>query len=64
MSHILDRSSALDHHRARLLQVLAIWRRNWRTRRALSRLGPDLLRDIGVSTSAAQQEAARPFWSA
>lgn len=33
-----------------------------RERRALARLSPDLLRDVGLSEGDAAREAARPFW--
>ncbi|SIS68048.1 DUF1127 domain-containing protein [Phaeovulum vinaykumarii] len=46
----------------RLLRHLARWRRTRATRRALARLGPDQLRDIGLSAPEARREAARPFW--
>jgi len=36
--------------------------RLWRSRRALSRLDPHLLRDVGLGEAAAAREAARPIW--
>lgn len=33
-----------------------------RNRRALGRLDPHLLRDIGLSSDEARTEAAKPFW--
>lgn len=55
------------------LPVLALWAMNiavflvtWdhrlRSRRALARLDPHLLRDIGIGHAEARQEAERPFW--
>jgi uncharacterized protein YjiS (DUF1127 family) len=41
---------------------IALWARNWRTRRALARLDPARLADIGVTEAEARREAARPFW--
>ena len=51
---------------ARVLIVLAVvatqWDRNRRTRKTLKYLDPHLLRDIGLTSSAAQEEADKPFW--
>ena len=55
------------------MPVLALWAMNiavylvtWdhrrRSRAALARLDPHLLRDIGLDFDAAQQESDRPFW--
>ena len=44
--------------RPRPADVLALWR----SRRALGRLGPAQLSDIGVSREAAEAEARRPPW--
>lgn len=43
---------------------LTYWCAVWRSRRALARLDPHLLRDIGVSDVAAKAEARRPVWDA
>lgn len=43
-------------------QTLAEWRRRIAARRALSRLDPHLLRDIGLSDVDVSRECARPFW--
>lgn len=40
----------------------AHWCAVWRSRRALSRLDPHLLRDIGLRDFEAAQEADRPIW--
>jgi uncharacterized protein YjiS (DUF1127 family) len=34
----------------------------WRQRRALERLDDRMLRDMGISRLAAQEEARKPFW--
>lgn len=47
-------------HRLRL--PLAHWSAVWRSRRALARLEPHLLRDIGLRDFEAAQEAAHPIW--
>lgn len=43
---------------------IRLWRRLRAERRALERLDPRLLRDIGLDAAAAAREAARPFWDA
>ncbi len=43
---------------------LAAWGELTRQRRALSRLSPEQLRDIGLDCDAAMAEADRPFWDA
>ena len=51
--------------RASLLRVvprLLDWHERARQRRALVALDDHMLNDIGLSRSAARQEAARPFW--
>lgn len=40
------------------------WIALWRSRRALARLEPHMLRDIGVTHSQASAEVARPLWDA
>lgn len=44
--------------------VLLTWEDRRQSRRALGRLDPHLLRDIGLLAHAAEDEAARPFWKA
>jgi uncharacterized protein YjiS (DUF1127 family) len=44
------------------LHVVGRWCARSRQRRALTDLDDRLLRDIGVSRSAAAREAAKPFW--
>jgi len=38
------------------------WDMRRKSRRALKRLGPHLLRDIGLDHATAQAEASKPFW--
>ncbi len=42
--------------------VLTRWGTRHRTRNALAKLEPHMLRDIGVSASAARRETERMFW--
>ncbi|MFM7445911.1 MAG: DUF1127 domain-containing protein [Tabrizicola sp.] len=44
--------------------ALARWGFRHRTRTALSRLDPHLLRDIGLSQDKRATECAKPFWQA
>jgi uncharacterized protein YjiS (DUF1127 family) len=46
----------------RLLARLYEFARRIRSRRMLSTLDDSALRDIGVTRSEAEQEAAKPFW--
>ena len=46
----------------RLVAVLRLWHRRYRTRRELATCDAWLLRDIGISTGEAQHEADKPFW--
>lgn len=48
-------------HVARTFQV---WRLRRDSRRALSRLDPHLLADIGLEHAAARRETVKPFWLA
>lgn len=61
MTHITNRCLPLSR-RAPLL--LPKWIAIWRSRRALARLEPHMLRDIGVSRAEAHAEATRPVWDA
>jgi uncharacterized protein YjiS (DUF1127 family) len=45
-----------------LVHRLALMLEAWRTRRILAELDSRLLKDIGVSRSEAQAEAARALW--
>jgi uncharacterized protein YjiS (DUF1127 family) len=40
------------------------WVQRSRQRRQLAALTPEQLRDIGITSEAAQREAAKPFWQA
>ncbi len=42
--------------------VLTKWSTRHRTRKALARLEPHLLKDIGLDSHAARHEASRMFW--
>lgn len=43
-------------------QKLTVWRMTARSRRGLVDLDPHLLRDVGLTGKAADEEAKRPFW--
>lgn len=54
---------ALRTSRVQMPRVrLGTWLNVWQERRDLATLQPHQLRDIGVSASEAEREAARPFW--
>ena len=44
--------------------TIDLWRERARQRRSLAEMSPEMLRDIGISRSAARGEAAKPFWAA
>ena len=44
--------------------VIRMWFQRSHQRRALAELDDRMLRDIGVTRSQAQREAAKPFWCA
>lgn len=44
--------------------TLFAWENRRTTRKALTRLDPHLLRDIGLDPGAAESEAQKPFWRA
>ena len=46
----------------RVLAVLRGWLVTWRSRRQLSRLPPELLRDVGLTERNVHEETQRPFW--
>jgi uncharacterized protein YjiS (DUF1127 family) len=46
----------------RIAAVFALWSQRRRTRAALRALPEHMLRDIGLTRSAADAEARRPFW--
>lgn len=45
-----------------LLATLSLWGERRRQRLALARLDPRLLRDVGVTHTAAARESRKPFW--
>lgn len=47
-----------------LARAVATWRKRARQRRDLAEMSPEMLRDIGISRSAARAEASKPFWIA
>jgi len=47
---------------AAVLARLAAWAQRHRQRRALARLDPDLLRDVGLTRTDALRESGKPFW--
>lgn len=47
---------------SRLSTLLSTWRRRAAERRALAGISNRALRDLGISQSAAEWEAAKPFW--
>ena len=44
--------------------AIDVWRERASQRRSLAEMSPEMLRDIGLSTSAARAEAGKPFWAA
>jgi uncharacterized protein YjiS (DUF1127 family) len=46
------------------LATFDLWGQRARQRRGLAEMSPEMLRDIGVSRSAARAEAGKPFWIA
>ncbi|HHP0480078.1 hypothetical protein OA39_03795 [Vibrio campbellii] len=45
-----------------IFSKLAVWRKNYRTRRHLAELPEHLLDDIGYSESEVRKEIQKPFW--
>ncbi|MEO1103884.1 MAG: DUF1127 domain-containing protein [Devosia sp.] len=54
----LHRGSKPVHFGRRIL----LWMTLWRERRALQKLDPRLMADVGIDPVAAHLEADRPFW--
>jgi uncharacterized protein YjiS (DUF1127 family) len=54
--------SGLPDFFRRVLSLVRLWRERARTRRQLCQLDEYELHDIGLTRSAAQWEAAKPFW--
>ncbi|MBK8157722.1 MAG: DUF1127 domain-containing protein [Rhodospirillaceae bacterium] len=46
----------------RFLDRLARWQENARQRRALLHLGPQLMKDIGITEADIWLETSKPFW--
>ncbi|WP_143103817.1 translation initiation factor IF-2 [Methylobacterium gossipiicola] len=44
--------------------LFRIWIGRWRHRRALGRLHPEQMREVGLNLMEVQREACRPFWRA
>jgi uncharacterized protein YjiS (DUF1127 family) len=42
--------------------TVGLWRERARQRRDLAEMSPHMLKDIGISVSAARAEAGKPFW--
>ncbi|WP_424136264.1 DUF1127 domain-containing protein [Roseomonas chloroacetimidivorans] len=55
-------NSAVRSPVSRALALLLLWHRRAATRRTLSELPPERLRDIGLTKMDAALEASRPFW--
>lgn len=51
-----------ERHIGRLKSILTVWFQRWQQRRNLENLPPHLLKDIGITRTAAEEEAAKPFW--
>ncbi|MGF1595030.1 MAG: DUF1127 domain-containing protein [Kiloniellaceae bacterium] len=45
-----------------LVDMLIVWQKRLGDRDALSHMGPDQLKDIGLSREDALREAEKPFW--
>ncbi|MEL6475775.1 MAG: DUF1127 domain-containing protein [Pseudomonadota bacterium] len=52
----------IDPNWYRLGAMILLWQDRARQRRALRRMDPDRLADIGVTRDQALVEAAKPFW--
>jgi len=44
--------------------LFRLWFGRWRHRRALGRLHPEQMREVGLNPMAVRAEACRPFWRA
>lgn len=56
--HALSARREDNRRQIGLLDLIALWRQ----RRALAALDPSRLDDLGLTSRAAEAEAARPFW--
>ncbi|NBR90218.1 MAG: DUF1127 domain-containing protein [Rhodobacteraceae bacterium] len=62
---LLDRSQPLPilaRASVAFAVLLVTWENRRRTRRALARLEPHILNDIGLTQQAAAKESTLPFW--
>ena len=50
------------HRVVRVSGLVLLWRERARQRRVLASLDDRLLRDVGISQSAALRETGKPFW--
>lgn len=57
-------TTSLPHQRRSLLGTLTHWRALPSQRLALTQLGAETLKDVGITPEQAKQEAKRPFWDA
>ncbi|MGH1462189.1 MAG: DUF1127 domain-containing protein [Neptuniibacter sp.] len=46
----------------KIARILKQWQHNYRSRKALSQLDDERLKDIGLSTEQAKAEAGKAFW--
>ena len=46
----------------RLAELLTVWENRARERRYLGEMPDRMLRDLGISRSAARRESEKPFW--
>jgi uncharacterized protein YjiS (DUF1127 family) len=47
-----------------ILALVMGWDARFRARRALETLGPDRLRDLGLTAAEIEEEVSKPFWRA
>jgi uncharacterized protein YjiS (DUF1127 family) len=57
-------TSALAQLVSRITDTYSTWRRRTTTRFELARLDDRMLRDIGVTHNAVEEEVSKPFWRA
>jgi len=63
-NRLLTRPTSVTAACRHMLATANLWRERARQRRHLAEMSPQMLRDIGVSVSAARAEAGKPFWMA
>lgn len=63
-NRFLGRTASVTDLLARTVATVNVWRERARQRRHLGEMSAEMLRDIGVSVSAARAEAGKPFWTA